>query len=32
MNGSMIPEEWEENFRMSERSFCILHGKVNMQT
>ena len=30
MNGNMISEEWEENFRMSERSFFILHGKVNM--
>ena len=27
---NMIPEEWKENFRMSERSFFILHGKVNM--
>ena len=26
----MIPEEWKENFRMSERSFFILHGKVNI--
>ena len=26
----MIIEEWKENFRMSERSFFILHGKVNM--
>ena len=24
MNGNMIPEEWKENFRMSERSFYIL--------
>ena len=30
MNGNMIPEEWKENFRISERSFFILHGKVNM--
>ena len=26
----MIPEEWGENTRMSERSFFILHGKTNM--
>ena len=30
MNGNMIPKEWEENLRMSECSFFILHGKVNM--
>ena len=30
MNGDMIPEEYKENFRMSERSVFILHGKVNM--
>ena len=30
MNGNIIPEEWKENFRISERSFFILHGKVNM--
>ena len=24
MNGNMIPEEWKENFRMSQRSFYIL--------
>ena len=24
MNENMIPREWKENFRMSERSFCIL--------
>ena len=30
MNGNMIPKEWKENFRMSERSFCILHGKLKM--
>ena len=24
MNGNMIPEEWKENFRISERSFYIL--------
>ena len=26
----MIPEEWKENFRISEHSFFILHGKVNI--
>ena len=30
MNKNMIPEEWKKNFRMPERSFFILHGKVNM--
>ena len=30
INQNMIIEEWKENFRMSERSFFILHGKVNM--
>ena len=24
MNGNMIPEEWKENFRMSQRLFYIL--------
>ena len=24
MNGNMIPGEWKENFRMSQRSFQIL--------
>ena len=24
MNGNMIPEEWKESFRMSQRSFYIL--------
>ena len=28
MNGNMIPEEWKENFRMSERSFYILCEKL----
>ena len=30
MNENMIPEEWKENFRMPERSFFILHGKVSI--
>ena len=30
MNGNMIPEKWGENTRISERSFFILHGKINM--
>ena len=29
LNGKMIPEDWKENFRMSECSFFILQGKVN---
>ena len=28
MNGNMIPEEWKENFRMSQRSFYILCEKL----
>ena len=30
MNGHRIPEEWNANFKMPERSFFILHEKVNM--
>ena len=30
MNENMIPEEWKENFRISERSFFIFHRNVNM--
>ena len=28
MNGNMIPKEWEENFRMSQRSFYILFEEL----
>ena len=28
MNENMIPEEWKENFRMSELSFYILCGQL----
>ena len=34
MNGNMIPEEWKENFKMSERSFifCVKSYDHNSQT
>ena len=30
MNGNMTPEEWKENFRMSERSFYILYEDLQI--
>ena len=33
MNGNMIPEEWKENFRTSQRSFYIfMWGVTNTQS
>ena len=30
MNGNVTPEEWKENFRMSERSFYILYEDLQI--